>query len=956
MEGFVFDWWWTSHQSLAHKGLRILRFCIVSWKDTRKLPIKHCMGRQIDVVQVQQDTELWTELMASQWNSSGIFCQDSQRCSCATKSKSYCQDWVRHQRISQEGLSSCRCSTTSHGDQKTTRKNASQMLNSFLCKEIRSRTMVILRAWIWKKEVLYKCRYSPQGEWVKIAERMLLEFVESGHPVLRATSPLSRGVLKSKGGGQLLIHCCADLETIKTVFRTIISVNQFSLHGALAEMCEEYESCQDRTGGDPLWGTIEFFDRAKCVQDKHTFWMMILHKKCLLQRYRERIEKLSQQDRLSKFCTDAGFPTTVEVGQYFMTKDTEEFLQFTDSVACREYTLPRDEDSSEPRRLDRGNTKIGPVLEVTACCLQGKYGLEFRHKSENKDNSHSWVRISHGFNNLVTNLNNRDQDDNELETSEIQFEEYALKLNASNFASRSKAKAKPQRRDSASSSTRTIITIGERILTFWTTNIFALRLSSVEETDQSSPSWKSTSRQWWGDWILENKNYLQDHFVFCHRWSDEKWKSSMAGGGHKKIFQYCIDSSGRTVLYLRALQGHSGRNLIDPSLQDNVVIPDGFFKYIYNVGCAINLHSIINSGLIPGGQNLSNRQTVFSLLVDHMDKSHKDPDTIDLEAPRLAQYMHKEWRNIKTRCIGSTSTLLKSKDWSSISHDRTQSFFTKHSKASCIPKVVRMETGGVIYEKVYISPRPPPKISFKHESRMDSISWRKTLEISHNLTAKKSMVDSCEIMFSVDGWFNTIEMKKFFVCGTFLQNKITLIICQKKKTLPVGIVTRQAEGSQPSQPNPNPNHDSTGRPVVCSENTSRSQEIDTRFSRDCKNTNLNVDPNHDRTGDPLCAHSQLVRPHGSTSLTSTSEYLDCHTQLWNKPKILVFVNSWRRSRTTLTNNLFKSIYNKVMPTTHLVKNQRRWLRTWASRAIWVMQDNSKRTMLRMPSFLESRNK
>ena len=49
----------------------------------------------------------------------------------------------------------------------------------------------------------------------------------------------------------------------------------------------------------------------------------------LLQRYRERIEKLSQQDRVSKFCTDAGFLTTVEVGQYFMTKDTEEFSQFS---------------------------------------------------------------------------------------------------------------------------------------------------------------------------------------------------------------------------------------------------------------------------------------------------------------------------------------------------------------------------------------------------------------------------------------------------------------------------------------------------------------------------------------------------------------------------------------------------------------------------------------------------
>ena len=115
----------------------------------------------------------------------------------------------------------------------------------------------------------------------------------------------------------------------------------------------------------------------------------------------------------------------------------------------------------------------------------------------------------------------------------------------------------------------------------------------------------------------------------------------MAGrGGNKKRYQNCTDSSG-IILYLRALQGHSGRSFIDPTLQDNVVISGNFFQYIYHVGCAINLHSIINSGLIPGGQNLSKRQTVFFLLVDPMDKYLKDPDTIDLNAPRHAQYMHK---------------------------------------------------------------------------------------------------------------------------------------------------------------------------------------------------------------------------------------------------------------------------------------------------------------------------
>ena len=145
-----------------------------------------------------------------------------------------------------------------------------------------------------------------------------------------------------------------------------------------------------------------------------------------------------------------------------MTKDTEEFSQFTDSMACREYTLPRDEKSSDPKGWIRGNTKIGPVLEVTTSYLQGKNGVEIRIESVNKDNFHSWVRISHGLNKLVTELsNNKENDNNEQEPSEMQFEDCPLKSNASAFASRSKAKAKTQRRTLASPSTRTL-PIGER--------------------------------------------------------------------------------------------------------------------------------------------------------------------------------------------------------------------------------------------------------------------------------------------------------------------------------------------------------------------------------------------------------------------------------------------------------------------------------------------------------------
>ena len=45
-----------------------------------------------------------------------------------------------------------------------------------------------------------------------------------------------------------------------------------------------------------------------------------------------------------------------------------------------------------------------------------------------------------------------------------------------------------------------------------------------------------------------------------------------------------------------------------------------------------------------------------------------------------------------------------------------------------------------------------------------------------------SMIVSCEIMFSVSGCSNTIEMMMFVVNGTILQKKITPIECQNQNT------------------------------------------------------------------------------------------------------------------------------------------------------------------------------
>ena len=266
----------------------------------------------------------------------------------------------------------------------------------------------------------YLSENSPQGAWDHIAEEMLLEFAESGHPIFRATTPLSRGQLKSKGRGKL-------------------SVNQLSVYGAVAAICEEFEDHHDRTGQPViLVGQSIVLGEVKAETPVHDEDPR--NDQIIWQQYIQQVEWLSPENRLSKFCKEAGFMRVVEVGQYFVTKDTGDFRQFQ-SVACREYTLPRDDRASQPKGWIQGNMRIGPVLEVTTSFQHLKYGIEIRIKSVNQDGSHSWVRISYGTVKYVT-----DSIEDNTENPADPQEEKIPQTSTSVVAARSKAKAKPQPR------------------------------------------------------------------------------------------------------------------------------------------------------------------------------------------------------------------------------------------------------------------------------------------------------------------------------------------------------------------------------------------------------------------------------------------------------------------------------------------------------------------------------
>ena len=183
--------------------------------------------------------------------------------------------------------------------------------------------------------------------------------------------------------------------------------------------------------------------------------------------------------------------------------------------------------------------------------------------------------------------------------------------------------------------------------------------------------------------------------IFGINLNDDVWKSKMAG----ERFQYCTDSSGQ---------------------QDNVLIPNNFFEYIHHIGCAVSLHSITNSGLVAGGQNSSReRQTVFFTAVSPMIKNHKDPYEIDLTKPRLLWYTQKKWKRHQDTAYWVEKQLAQRKGLKFYQTRCNAIILYDTPPAYCISKVVVMASGEIMYEKVFVSPRPPPKISYKDNWMFD---------------------------------------------------------------------------------------------------------------------------------------------------------------------------------------------------------------------------------------------
>ena len=362
---------------------------------------------------------------------------------------------------------------------------------------------------------------------------------------------------------------------------------------------------------------------------------MILRKKIQCRRTKNEWKKLPQPDQLIKFfywCSipDNGWCRTVLHDQRHWRILTIQWPVV--STHCQETKIPLN------RKVGFEETpKNGPLLEFTTSYLQGDYGVEIRIEAVNKDNSHSWVRISHGLNKLVTDLsNNKENDNTEQETSEMQFEEFALRLNASDFASRSKAKAKPRRRTSACSSTRTV-PICERI---WTdiepgkqSNIaypVSEQLSTLlrhghlsREDDGAIEFWRK--RKIFGT----NLSTLNIGLTICGR---ARWEEAEATSKIPVLYWSIRTRNSLSPSSSRSFRTQSHWSFIT----GRCINSERFLRvHLSHRMCnQITLHGEFR--IDTGRTNFERKQTVFFTSVDPMNREHRDPDDINLNAPRLA--------------------------------------------------------------------------------------------------------------------------------------------------------------------------------------------------------------------------------------------------------------------------------------------------------------------------------
>ena len=381
---------------------------------------------------------------------------------------------------------------------------------------------VFPRAWIWK-EVVRNLRL--QTHWI-----LLQNFAGSGHPIFRGTRALEREEnLRSKGGGKTAIHFNDSTQNMELLLQMVISINQLSLYGAVADMIEELPVARIRA---TIWKIVRSYPGCAPKQ----------------------VSDLSKLDNSSMLLRH---------------QEEKNIHVYAEKIHCFEV-----KKEFEKKGWIQSNVRFGPVSDIKVCNQHGRYSIEVQVQSLFQDQTVSWIRIVKGIDKFV------------------------------------RCNADPRGRESfgetrckSETKIKTVINKWLGLYSDWTETMDghwntgiqgSLLFSSVEiHHSTTTTQSKSLSRRKWSSplwpscWWIQEKAIRQMLNIGQTRWRStssmfsngrqKNWVSVLAkGGGEKKRFQYCWNPSyPHQFLCLRKVQGHSG-STINPALQDNVLLPEGF--------------------------------------------------------------------------------------------------------------------------------------------------------------------------------------------------------------------------------------------------------------------------------------------------------------------------------------------------------------------------------------------
>ena len=179
-------------------------------------------------------------------------------------------------------------------------------------------------------------------------------------------------------------------------------------------------------------------------------------------------------------------------------------------------------------------------------------------------------------------------------------------------------------------------------------------------------------------------------------------------------------SAANTILYHRGIQGHSGGEHVDSTLQDNVLLPSDFTEHIYHAGSSHDLHSITQSGLILFGKDVQKgRHAVFFTSVNPMFIDHCRERDYDVTKPRIAVYKH-NWKTHQNTAYWCVLRVAQSKGLQFYQARSNAIILYNTLRAVCIEKVVIRKSGEELYSKTYQSLIVPKELHSNRTCIMDA--------------------------------------------------------------------------------------------------------------------------------------------------------------------------------------------------------------------------------------------